>query len=250
MDKLNIVIAEDSPVQAEVTAAMVKLLRPNWRVVATAASADETLDVVVRYQPDLVLLDIGLQGPLSGLDIAQEVAKHCALVFITGQPSHALAAFDVGAIDYLVKPMSTSRLEQALVRTEKLLSDSAIRATSEATEDMPMSGQARYMQLSNGRRLIWTSVGEVRYLQAEIGYTQVFLQDTWGLIRQSLQSVFQRLNHRDFWQIHRGTVINARYVQDIERDDLGRMSVRLQDYTNRLLVAKNLEKLFKDDFTN
>lgn len=246
MEKLNIVIAEDDPAQAEAVALMIKSLRPAWRVVATPASASQALDVLHRYQPDIALLDIGLADRRSGLDIAKEVARHCPVIFVTGEPSHALAAFDIGAADYLVKPLRLSRLEQALVRTEQILRDSAIRPASETTGES--DGSARYLQMTNGRKLIWTAVKEVRYLQAETGYTRFFLKDTSGLVRHGIQTVALRLDRRDFWQIHRSVIVNARFVEEIERDDIGRLLIRMQGYPKRLLVAKNQERLFRDDF--
>ncbi|MES2529819.1 MAG: LytTR family DNA-binding domain-containing protein [Pseudomonadota bacterium] len=249
MEKLNIVIAEDDPAQAEAVALMIKSLRPAWRVVATPASASQTLDVLHRYQPDIALLDIGLADTRSGLDIAKEVARHCPIIFVTGEPSHALAAFDIGAADYLVKPLRLSRLEQALLRTEQILRDSAIRPP---TSDAPgeTEGAARYLQMTSGRKLIWTAVNEVRYLQAETGYTRFFLKESSGLVRHGIQTVALRLDRRDFWQIHRSVIVNARFVEEIERDDIGRLLIRIQGYPKRLLVAKNQERLFREDFFN
>ena len=248
MNKVDVVIAEDQPLQAEITAAMIKSLRPAWRVVATVASATKLLDVLDRYQPDLALLDISLADSMSGLDIAAEVGRRCPFIFITGHPDHALAAFDAGAADYVVKPIRSTRMEQALLRFEQIMRDSEVHSAPQSDPQSATNGYARYMQLTSGRKHLWTAVGEIRYLQAETGYTQVFLNGYSGHVRHSLQAVSQRLDRRDFWQIHRSTVINARFVQDVERDEIGRLSVRLQDYPNRLLIARNQERLFKDDF--
>lgn len=249
MEKLNIVIAEDDPAQAEAVALMIKSLRPAWRVVATPASAAQTLDVIHRYQPDIAVLDIGLADARSGLDIAKEVARHCPIIFVTGEPSHALTAFDVGAADYLVKPLRLGRLEQALLRIEQILRDSSIQPSASSIEG-ESSGAVRYLQITNGRKLIWTAISEVRYLQTEAGYTRFFLKDSSGLVRHGIQTVAARLDRSDFWQIHRSVIVNARFVEEIERDDIGRLLIRMQGYPKRLLVAKNKERLFKDDFVN
>ena len=249
MNNLNIVLAEDNAADAEAMVSMIKALRPGWRVVALAKTDSETIDLVERYQPDFVILDIGLVGPRTGIEIAEEVAHQCPVLFVTGEMGHAVDAFELGAIDYIVKPLTVSRFEKAILRVEQILRTSVFangpglpRASGTASDN------ARYMQLARGKKLIWAAVTDVRYLQAESGYTRVHLESTSGLIRQGLLSVYQRLDRLEFWQIHRGMVINARYVEELERDDLGRLNVRIQGYPKALPVSKNQERLFKDDF--
>ncbi|MFZ3117981.1 MAG: LytTR family DNA-binding domain-containing protein [Variovorax sp.] len=249
MNNLSIVIAEDDITQTQALTAMLKAMRPDWRVVAIARTGPDMLDYVERYQPDFALLDIGLPGPQTGLEIAAEIARQCPVVFLTGEAGHAVDAYELGAADYIVKPLSSTRLEKALLRIERILQSRLLhhRVFSMGREEGGPEG-ARYMQLISGRKLVWAPVSEVRFLQAETGYTRVFLENTSGVIRQGLLTVHQRLNQQEFWQVHRGTVVNARYVEELERDDLGRLSVRIQGYQKPLAVSKNQERLFRDDF--
>ncbi|MDM0030199.1 LytR/AlgR family response regulator transcription factor [Variovorax saccharolyticus] len=249
MKDLKVVIVEDDLFQMQAVEKIIKDIRPDWRVVASARTGVEALDLVERYQPDFVLLDVGLAGPSSGLDIAEKILLSCPLIFITGEMGHAVEAFELGAADYIVKPISVARLEKAFARIEHVLRHSVFFKRQPFTSERePMVESARYMQLSNGRKLIWAAVHQIRYLEAEAGYTRVFLDGKSGLIRQGLQTVYQRLDPHEFWQIRRGTVISAKFVEELERDELGRLSVRIAGHPKCLIVSKNQERLFRDDF--
>jgi len=249
MNNLSIVVAEDSVADAEGVALMIKALRPTWRVVAMTRTDSETLDVVERYQPDFVILDIGLAGPKNGIEIGNEVSHQCPVVFVTGELGHAVDAFELGAVDYIVKPLTLARLEKAFLRMEQLLRNSVlVNPARTGSERGTGVDNARYMQLARGKKLLWTAVSNVRFLQAESGYTRVYLENSSGLIRQALLTVQQRLDRQEFWQIHRGVVINARFVEELERDDMGRLYVRILGYPKIIPVSKNQEKLFKDEF--
>lgn len=251
--KLNIIIAENDPAQAELLTSYLHDLRPDWRVVALPKSASEVLDVLDKHTPHLFFLSLELAGHSSGLDVAREVAQVCPVIFMTHNPAHAVAAFDVGAVDFLLQPIHANRLEQALERAEGLV-DTNESANSfdddESTE--PTQGRvgawARYLQLTNGRKLIWTSTEEVRYVYAEQKYTRVILESTSGLIRRGLLAVHKRLNPADFWQIHRSTVVNAKYIEEVSRDELGRLIVKVKGSNQPLVVSRNKESLFRDDF--
>jgi DNA-binding LytR/AlgR family response regulator len=246
---LNLVVAEDDPTQLDALTSMIKRLRPNWRIVAAARTGNEALDLVERYQPDFVLLDIGLAGTRSGLDVADEIGRQCPIIFITGELRYAVQAFDLGATDYIVKPLSLERLNKAADRIEHILRNGVFSSPGDPREMGERdTGVARYMQLASGQKLIWTAVSEVRYIQAEGGYSRVFLGDTSGLIRQGLLTVYQRLDQQHFWQIHRGTIINADFIEELHRDEMGRLSVRIKGFSRALPVSKNHERHFRGNF--
>ncbi|MFT4174365.1 MAG: LytTR family DNA-binding domain-containing protein [Rhodocyclaceae bacterium] len=246
---LNLVVAEDDPMQVQALITMIKSVRPSWRIVATAKTGNEALDLVERYQPDFVLLDIGLAGPRSGLDVADEIGRQCPIIFITGELRYAVQAFDLGATDYIVKPLSLERLNKAADRIEHILRNGVFSSAGEPHEGGERDlGVARYMQLASGQKLIWTAVSEVHYIQAEGGYSRVFLGDTSGLVRQGLLNVYQRLDQQRFWQIHRGIIINADFIDELQRDEMGRLSVRIKGYTRALPVSKNHERHFRGNF--
>ncbi|RYH20877.1 MAG: response regulator, partial [Alcaligenaceae bacterium] len=147
MNSLNIVVAEDSPTDAEAVVEMIKALRPSWRVVAMARSDAETIDLVERYQPDVVLLDIGLSGPRTGIEIATEVAHQCPVIFVTGEMGHAVDAFDLGAVDYIVKPLTLARLDKAILRMEQMLRNSVLaNGSAHGAGRSAAIENARYMQ--------------------------------------------------------------------------------------------------------
>ena len=245
--KVRVMIADDDSKHTQGLLHMVMRLRPAWRVVATAATAAEVLHVQDRHEPDLCLLNARLSGTASGLSVAREVSAACPVICLTDDPSHALAAFDEGVADLVLKPVRLARLELALERAERLMGDAQAARSSE----LPEGGDGRpprYVQVMDGSRAIWTRVEEIRCLQAEHKHTRVVLQASSGFIRQGLQFVTKWLDPKDFWQIHRSTVVHTRFIDQVFRDELGRMVVKLQGSPQLHMVSKSKERLFRQDF--
>ena len=246
---LNVVIAESDPKHAAKIKSLLLDLRPDWSVVAQPVSVSEVLDVLDHYEPHVFFLALNLSGAASGLDVAKEVAHSCPVVLMTDDVAHAQDAFDLGAADFLLKPFAASRFEQALARAENLSTFSGAEQLGTA-EGRPAGLWARYMQLISGNKMLWTRAEDIYYLHAEQKYTRVVQVAGTGLIRLGLQVVVKQLDPADFWQIHRSTVVNAQHIEELRRDDMGRLSVKVKNCPQAFIVSRNKEHLFRDDFFN
>ncbi|MDQ0083794.1 DNA-binding LytR/AlgR family response regulator [Variovorax boronicumulans] len=245
---LKVVLADDDPEQALELLNMVMTLRPHWRVVATVLSVSQILEIQDRYEPDLYLINLALTGEVAWRSVARELSATCPVVVFSDDPAHALVALDEGALDFLLRPVRRERLAQALGRAEQLMGyrepvDVTISAPVDATSDRP-----RYLQLVNGSRLIWVPVEDICYLRAMQKHTHVLLKDSSGIIRQGLHVVQKSLNSRDFWQIHRSTVVNIRSIEEVVRDELGRLTIKVRHTGQALVVSRKNERLFRKAF--
>ncbi len=182
---------------------------PGIEVVAEAANGEQCLDLARHYCPDLVLLDIHMPG-MDGLDAARqmatwETAPH--LVFCTAYDEHALAAFEVAALDYLVKPIEAEKLKKALQRVRKLSAQNAA----------PPSPSLVVTTAQGSERL---ALSEVVYLKAEQKYVVAVHRGGEALLRESLQQLENDWSEY-FVRVHRNTLIARHYLRGIVREGVG-----------------------------
>ena len=240
-------IAEDEAVLRAELRAHLGALWPELRIVGEAANGFEALQLLDRLTPDLVFLDIQMPG-LTGLEVARQTANRCHVVFVTAFDAHAVAAFEQGAVDYVLKPYSVERLALAVSRLRQRIGsapaplDSVLR---ELASVAPAKKHLRWINASKGQELTLITVDEVLYFQADTKYTRVVTADSEALIRASLKDLQEELDPACFWPIHRGTIVNANAIAGVTRDFRGRVLVRLKARTEKLTVSETHEHLFR-----
>lgn len=231
---------------------------PELKVVGEAENGVQALRLIDELQPSVVFLDIEMPGA-TGLEVARQVAGRCHVVFVTAYDQHAVAAFDQGAVDYVLKPVSAARLYTAVTRVKQRLVGSAPPARLDPVlgalgNPAPATAGAggvggrsplRWINASVGQTLKLITVDEVLYFQADNKYTRVVTRDGEALIRKSLKELVEELDHQQFWQIHRGTLVNAMAVAGVSRDFRGRLLVKLKDRAETLQVSDSYAHLFK-----
>ncbi len=154
---------------------------------------------------------------------------------------YAAEAFTHDAIDFLLKPLRAERLEQALQKAEASVGAKPVRSNA--------PGHLKSLRMIRGHDLVWAPLTEVRFFEAQKKYTRVVLKDQDGLLRMGIGSVAQHLDVHQFWRIHRGIILNVAHMAAANRDDLGRMVVRIIDRKEKLIVSRPYEHLFKDGFS-
>jgi DNA-binding LytR/AlgR family response regulator len=169
-------------------------------------------------------------------------------VFVTAYDKYAVAAFEQGAVDYVMKPFSAARLATAIARLKDKvgsapanlegLLQSLIRANA-AKEHL------RWITASQGQDLRLITVDEICYFQADSKYTLVVTPNQESLIRRSIKELVQELDPALFWQIHRGTVINVNAIAGVHRDIGGHLRVKLKERKETLPVSEPYVHLFK-----
>ncbi len=242
------VIAEDEPV---LRAQLKELLGEVWPALAIVAAAEDGLQavqVLKQHDPDVLFLDIQMPG-LSGLEVARHASGRQHVVFLTAYDQYAVAAFDEGAVDYLMKPVTAGRLSTACERVKARLSsapsnlDGLLDAL--ARRAAQKSPYLRWINASLGAEVKLITVDEVCYFQSDTKYTRVVTGDGESLIRKSLKDLSNELDPAQFWQIHRSTIVNANTIAGVSRELSGRFVVKLKNRKETLPVSQQFAHRFR-----
>ena len=225
-------------------------LWPQLRVLGEAEDGDQGLTLVLQQRPDIVFVDIRLPG-LDGLTLAQRIKGLAHVVFVTAFDAHALAAFEHGAVDYLLKPLSSERLRETVQRLQQRLQLPPAELARWLQQwsppeiaPAPAAAPLRWLQASKGERVHLLMVCDVSHFRSDSKYTCAITREGEFLLRLSLRELLGQLDPEQFWQVHRAIVVNLAQVARVERR-LGGMDVLLKDGTTRLPVSQSFQSRFK-----
>jgi len=242
------VVAEDEETLRHELVEQLGQLWPELTIVGEAADGVQALRLLEQQRPDVLFLDIQMPGA-TGLDVARQVAGRSHVVFVTAYDQYAVAAFDQGAVDYVLKPLSSARLFTAVSRVKQRLSSAPAELgpvlDQLAAKPAVAKGFLRWINASVGQTLKLITVDEVLYFQSDSKYTKVATREGQALIRKPLKELVEELDPQHFWQIHRSTLVNAMAVAAVTRDFRGRMQIKLKDSSDTLLVAESYAHLFR-----
>jgi DNA-binding LytR/AlgR family response regulator len=241
-------IAEDEPLMRERLKEKLAEVWPELVVVAEAADGDEALALFDAHAPAIAFLDIRMPGR-TGLEVAAAIGRDCHVVFITAYDQYAIAAFEAGAVDYLLKPVESERLAQTVERVQRKLvappADlSVLLAELRGTVQRPKQ-RLRWIKAAVGKQVKLIAVDDVLYFQSDTKYTRVVLAQSEALIRTPLKDLVAELDPDRFWQIHRSTVVNLDRVAGVLREDAERQFVILKSRPERLPISRQFTHLFK-----
>ena len=222
MTAATAIIAEDEGLLREELRDALATLWPELEICAEAADGPAALRALEQHSPTILFLDIQMPG-LNGLEIAQQVAGRAHVVFVTAFSEHAAAAFEHGALDYVVKPISMARLAKTVARLKE-----RIRGAPSDLRDL---------------RIVTTD--EICYLRAQNKYTSVFTTDAEYLLTNTLKHMREKLDPRTFWQIHRSFVVNVGAIETVHRSFRGTFEVQLKQRRDRLPVSSAYAHLFR-----
>jgi len=247
MQPRKAVIAEDEPLlRAELKESLTKLW-PELVICAEAEDGVEALRAIEQHAPDILFLDIQMPG-MSGLELARHVGNKCHIVFVTAYDKYAVAAFEQGAVDYVMKPFSSARLATTVSRLKDKVGsapanlEGLLQALLKA---VPAKEYLRWITATQGQDLRLITVDEICYFQADSKYTLVVTAQQQSLIRRPIKELLQELDPALFWQVHRGTVINVNAIAGVHRDIGGQLRVKLKDRKETLPVSEPYVHLFK-----
>ena len=274
-------IAEDEPLLAEGLRAELAVLWPELQVVAMVGDGQRAVEQALALQPELCFLDIRMPG-CTGLEAAQALAEdwpaagdHAAgsasfplLVFVTAYDDYALQAFEAQAVDYLVKPVERPRLAACVARLQARLADRKAASPAPPTEALqaavdqlrlllgvggrgaapaaqPAPPRLEVIQAQVGNLVHLVPVHDVLYFEAADKYVRVVTAEREHLLRASLKELLPQLDPAVFWQVHRGTVVQARAVVTARREDSGKVTLMLRGRTEKLTASRLYAHLFK-----
>jgi len=241
------IVAEDEATLRQQLVEQLGQLWPELDVIGEAADGIQALRLLDEHRPDVLFLDINMPGA-TGMDVARQANGRARVVFVTAYDEHAVAAFEQGAIDYVLKPISAARLFTTVSRLKERLGTPPVRLDAVLDRIAPPAGGRGYLRWINasvGQNLRLITVDEIVYFQADNKYTRVVTSDGEALIRKPLKELVEELDPQVFWQIHRSTLVNARTIAGITRDFRGRMLVKLKNREDTLLVSDTYTHLFR-----
>jgi DNA-binding LytR/AlgR family response regulator len=242
---MNILIAEDEPLMRERLVTQLARAWPQARIVAVAENGNDAWDAWLEHAPDVVFLDIQMPG-LTGLEVARRIAERSHIVFVTAYDQHAVEAFQRGAVDYLLKPVELPALERTVERLRRRTQRPATLAPVLDEIAQPAPQRLKWLKASVGKQIRLINVNDVLFLQSDTKYTRVVLADGEALIRIALKDLLEGLDPELFWQIHRGTIVNAHAIAKVERADNERLHLAIKGSKETLVVSRTFTHLFRD----
>jgi two-component system, LytTR family, response regulator len=189
---------------------------PTWHLVAQAKNGFEALQLAKEHHPDLLLLDVQMPK-LDGFEVLGLLAPEIAVIFTTAFDEYAVRAFEVHAVDYLLKPFSAERLAQALARAEKRLGE--LRALPAPELQQAARSPGTYLErlvIRDGAEISIISVPAIDFIRGQDDYVEVFHDARSSLTQQTLHSLEASLDPRQFVRVHRSYLLNVSRVARIE----------------------------------
>jgi DNA-binding LytR/AlgR family response regulator len=241
-------IADDEEAPREQLRLALQRAWPELDIVAEATNGVDAWDAYLEHEPELCFLDIRMPG-LSGIEVARRIGSRTPVVFVTAHGDHALAAFDAGAADYLLKPVEADRVRQTVERLKSRLAQPVPAAVQALLAQL--AGQQRraappaVLQASVGKEVRLIRVDEVIYFESDARYTRVVHEGGEALIRTPLKELLAQLDEHSFWQVHRSVIVNHRHIASAVRVDEGNMHLTLRGRSEKLPVSRHFQGLFK-----
>lgn len=214
------------------------------RCIGEATHGEQALQMIDTLRPELVLLDIRMPG-LSGLELVPRLTHRPRIVFTTAHAEHAVTAFELGALHYLLKPFGPERLAEALERVRASVGDGAVAGagTAERLAEAFTQGPVSRLFVRSGRQIVPVAVADIAWLEAVGDYVAVHIagQSSAPLVHVTLQRLAARLGAQRFVRIHRTHLVNLDQVQAFRQRDGSRLVAQLRDGTE-LAVSRAMAR--------
>jgi len=228
-DAITVVVCEDEPLAREHLHELIDAT-PRLRCVGEAADGVSAVALIDAVRPDLVFLDIRMPE-LDGLAVLARIAHQPTVVFTTAYDAHAVQAFELGAVDYLLKPFGAERFTATVSRAIRHL-EAGESAESQVGNQMRNAGQSLDRLFAReGTRIVPIAVREIDRLEAEDDYVAVYIRGRRHLLTVTLTALLERLDAERFVRIHRSHAVSLEAIASMTPFDAGRLSVELRDGT-------------------
>jgi two-component system LytT family response regulator len=240
----------------------------NVEIVGMADNGEAAITAIRTLQPDLVFLDVQMPGA-TGIEVIRTIgtASMPATVFVTAYDQYALKAFDMAAIDYLVKPFDDERFEQAFARARRLIeleevdrlseqllavlqgaggSSSHAAATVTSTIHGPATGKLEYLEriaVETRGQVRVVPVGDIEYITASGPYAELHANGRAHVIRERMQMLEERLDPAKFFRIHRSAIVRLDQIETLLRDPGGDYGVKLRSGVQLSVSRNRVEQL-------
>lgn len=234
---LRCIIVDDEPLALEILESHIKNTA-GLTLIKKCVHAIEASEAIKKENPDVVFLDINMPE-VSGLDLAQSIKGGPLVVFTTAYEEYAVDAFEVNAIDYLLKPISPERFAAAVLRCQeyyKLKNNEA----EEKVEKVEMETEDDFIYVKSEQKLIKIAYADIRYVEALADYVKIYINNDKRIITlQTMKNMAAKLPEDRFSRVHRSFIVSLKYIKS-----LGSNKIELTD--RQIPIGKN----YKEEFMN
>ena len=244
------IIAEDEAPQREELARLLGELWPELQIIAKCEDGLEALEAIHSASPHIAFLDIRMPGA-SGIEVARVASGKVHIVFVTAYDEYAVSAFDAGAADYLLKPITPERLTQCIERLRSRITSTAPSDLTKLVEALTTQMRARdtrslkWVTASIGDTVKMFPIDEVLFFQAQDKYVRVVTSADEAVIRTPLKELVKQLDTEIFWQIHRSVIVRATAIDRVQKDGLGHLHARIKNHPDTLPVSAAYQQRFR-----
>ena len=227
--KVTTLVVDDEPIARAGLKGMLSAF--DWiEVIGEAADGQSAARAIETLRPELAFLDVQMPG-LLGTDVLRQVTHRPFVIFTTAYSQHAVTAFELGAVDYLLKPFGAARLTAALERVRSAIGEPSSVGAIERLSGGLGGGPITRLFVRVGNATVLIPVDQVSWLEADGDYVAVRAGGTRHLLHLSLSSLATRLDPKRFVQVHRAHVVNLDHVRAFKRDARGNLEAELSDGT-------------------
>ena len=253
--RIRALIVDDEPLARRTIR---ELLRddPEVQVVGECGGGREAVESILRQPPDLLFLDIQMPG-MNGFDVLSriELERIPAIIFVTAYDAYALKAFEVHALDYLLKPFTDERFREALARAKSHVELKEVRELAQSLraflreradaepEAAPRKEFLTRFMVKTGGRVIFIRAGDVDWIEADNYYIKLHVAGRSHLLRLSMKELEESLDPKSFWRIHRSAIINLERVRELRQRPGGDYVAVLKDGAELKLSRRGRERL-------
>lgn len=208
-------------------------------IVGESGSADEAKAAIKELKPDLIFLDINMPGK-NGFELLEDLESVPSVIFVTAYDEFAIKAFEVNALDYLLKPVDPKRLDEAIGKVT-----SAEEPEPEPNEDR--LGKGDQIFIKDGEKCWFVNLEDIRSFESEGNYVRVYFKNFKPLILKSLNNLEKRLDQKMFFRANRKYIVNLKWIESIENWFNGGLLVTLKDRPEeRIEISRRQAARFKD----
>lgn len=215
---------------------------PELEVVDEAANVDEGIRKIEALEPDLIFLDIQMPGK-TGFDLLRELNRAPEVIFTTAYDEYALRAFEVNALDYLLKPIEPKRLADAIHKLEE--EEETVDAEAPVNTNRSLLNENDQVFVKDGERCWFVRLGDIRLFESVGNYAKVYFGPNKPLILKSLNALEERLDEKVFFRANRKHIVNLRMIEKVEPYFNGGLLLEIQG-GDKIEVSRRQAVRFKE----
>ncbi len=243
---INILVAEDEEILRVSLLNKLEKYWPQTKSMTSVSSGSEALKMLNVLKPDIAFLDIQM-GDISGIEVVKQTDHCCHVVFVTAYDKYAIQAFDTGAIDYLLKPYSDSRLKECIERINVRLSSVPLDLKQLLLNVNSAKEQyIKRLKIQIGNKIWLIPVDDIICLKACGRYVKVLTKEREALVRMPLKNLSEQLDPDLFWQVHRSTVMNISHLDHLKNIEHEQIQAHMKNMKEPIAISRSYSHLFRN----